>query len=147
MNLKTREEQKEVAKQILNFFESEPEKRSVEKTRRTGVYAPKYKCEDGRMCAIGMMLIDPNLFREGLSVARHYEDLGEEKFYECFKSQYQKLPLSFLCGLQAIHDEDMFWYDYGLTQEGEDVKKKFFHCIENGLFADNNAESYLNGHI
>lgn len=129
--------QKEILKELVSFYDMYPEKRAM--TRMGGMYS----VEQNR-CGVGMLIKDSDIgeFLDGRSIAWHFKNWGAEKFYSCFKPENANLPISFLQGIQALHDTDLFWYDYGITSEGQVVVKKIEYCIENDLWGDG-CSTYL----
>lgn len=92
----------------------------------------QYITEDGRMCAVGRVMIEPELFVKENWTAEHIlSDLGTDNI---LKSEYAIEHEGFWQDLQCFHDTTLFWDEDGLTYHGLDYLLTLRH-----KYAETNA--------
>jgi hypothetical protein len=109
----------EILDEVVNHYTSDPKQRAL-----LSSFQCEYVMADGRMCAVGMCLIDPNTMPR---VAINDEclltnNLGSTEFspktMERFKEEYRINDVKFWGMLQKFHDCKQFWTADQLTEEG-----------------------------
>lgn len=93
-----------------------------------------YYWMQGKMCAVGRCLIDPEAIQK-LIEEKGYGDTdvgtlsGVTDFQSSLKEEYRGHDLNFWKSLQIFHDENSNWCESGLTESGlielDSLKKRY----------------------
>ena len=93
------------------------------KTRAVEIGGCRY-FTNGRCCAIGRCMIDPEKYKDYAGDAESFQDLDS-----LLKPEYRGFPIDFWLALQYLHDIPMNWNNEGLSENGkttvERIKKRF----------------------
>ncbi len=79
---------------------------------------------NGRRCAVGRCLEDPERFSSTCGTVTYFTDLEL-----CLKPEYRGHTLSFWRTLQSLHDNEDYWDENGLSEDGKEkvarIKEEF----------------------
>lgn len=121
----------EVLKETVDYYSEDFDRRSV---FNNGCFY----FSEGRMCAVGRCLIDPEGFEEnakdisGDTTISHLKDKVDFNF----KDEYKGLPINFWSSIQELHDKDKFWQEDHQPSKLERYRAVCLieNNIENGIY-------------
>lgn len=135
----------EILEETIAYYSEDPSRRAstAKPVPKSGIVSGTpntcwYYTEDGRMCAVGRCLLDPEklIGFEGDAVALRGELVAtaakadsDSTESQCFlRPQYRGHSLAFWNRLQRLHDADPNWDQNGLTEIGridaEEIRQK-----------------------
>jgi len=113
--VETQVSQREIVLEVLETY-SDPAARSLYKGQANGTC--QYQSDTEKRCAVGRFMTDEALELHGKS-SKNIETLSlRYGLNELLKEEYQGYPVSFWSKLQKMHDEDEFWSEDGVTEDG-----------------------------
>lgn len=111
-----------------NYYVKDPSKRAAKGSR-----CSYYQESTGNKCAVGMCMLNDD-------TAKHYQNLcptsnvhgvnivltDEEKleFDDIIKEEYRGHDLDFWDEVQCLHDNNDYWTEYGLSEQGIDELRR-----------------------
>jgi hypothetical protein len=107
----------EILDEVVNYYNQDPSRRAVIDDFRC-----EYVTEDGRMCAVGICLLEPDTMPQvDIADERLVEDhiTFTHKTMMRFKPEYRINDVKFWQGLQKLHDSKLNWTPEGLSLEGK----------------------------
>lgn len=107
----------EVLNETVEYYSEDTSRRAV--VRVGSSRTCEYLTSDGRMCAVGRCIIDPeNVPSVGDGNNTFYFGVKDRI---TFKPEYQGLPDDFWAELQELHDSESCWDESGITSYGKEV--------------------------
>ena len=109
----------EILNEVVDHYTSDPKQRAL-----LSSFQCEYRMGDGRMCAVGMCLIDPDsmprvaISDESLLTDNLRPKEFSQKTMDRFKEEYRINDVKFWTMLQKFHDCKDFWTNDDITEEG-----------------------------
>ncbi len=113
--VETQVSQQDIVLEVLEEY-SNSAKRSLYKNQLNGTC--QYLSDADKKCAVGRFMTDKALALHGKSSKRIEVLSLRYGLNELLKKEYQGHPVSFWSKLQRLHDEDGFWSEDGVTEDG-----------------------------
>jgi len=110
--------------ETVEFYSQDPKGRRAVLAKFT-MPTCRYRTDDGRKCAIGRHIPD-DLYHTGMEGALTTETM------KTLPSEISELGISFLEAVQGLHDNNKYWDENGLTEQGHMKRRYIFFtfCTE-----------------
>src|SRR5688572_1556530 len=104
----------EIIEETVKYYSEDITRRAI--TEKGGC---DYLTYEGKMCAVGRCMINPQPFYAGVTILNL-----ESPLETLLKPEYRGHPIEFWAELQRLHDTRHYWYDQGLSNDGLFYLKK-----------------------